>query len=199
MKKLLMIGAILALGTTMAYGAAVTEKATADVTVKAQIVSDNLIITDLNGNPIILDFKKVNQLQETGTTTAFVDYKVSYIGGSELTGKTSNLTMKLGGEDNPIEIVMKEEANKVTPDKFTAMVGLSEYKGIMENDDNDDLGTTGKTYVGRINGTIDHENTKLYKAGAEKIGNTGFSSDLRINDGNYLATTVLAVSLNDGQ
>lgn len=194
MKKLLMLGAILVMGV-MAYGK-VEENTTADVTVKAQIVSDNLTITDLNGNPIILDFKKVNQLQTSGTTTAYVDYKVTYVGSEGLTGTESNLTMKLGGKNTPIDVIMKEEADKVNPDTFTAKVGLSEYKGTMENADNGDLGTTGKTYVGRINGTIDHTATMLSTADGRT--QQGFGA-LKITDGNYLATTVLAVSLSDGE
>lgn len=195
MKKLLMLGAILVMGA-MAYGETVSESANADVTVKAQIVAENLVISDLNGNPIILDFKKVNQRQQTGTTTAYVDYKVTYI-GTETLDKTNNLTMKLGGEATPIDIVMKEEADKVNPDTFTAKVGLSEYTGTMENEDNNDLGTTGKTYVGRINGTIDHATTIVSNANLA-YDVTGFSkSNVLIANGNYLATTVLAVSLSD--
>ncbi|MDO4589179.1 MAG: hypothetical protein Q4B33_04895, partial [Fusobacterium sp.] len=63
MKKLLMLGAILVLGATaFAKGGLVQPNdenvAEANVTVKAQLVAENLVISDLEGNPLVLDFEK---------------------------------------------------------------------------------------------------------------------------------------------
>ena len=56
MKKLLMAMAILAVGVT-AFG---EEKASAPVKVRAELVKQNIVISDINGRPILLDFEKIS-------------------------------------------------------------------------------------------------------------------------------------------
>ena len=57
MKKLLFVTALLAMGT-MAMGAAPVQNdtTTADVEVRAEIVDDSLVITDIYGKPLLLNF-----------------------------------------------------------------------------------------------------------------------------------------------
>lgn len=194
MKKLLMLGAILALGTTMAYGAEEMtgeDEATADVKVKAELVAENLVITDLNGKPIVLDFGKVNQVQTTGVSNASEGYKVTYLGNTISNGK---LTMELKGQDvtgndgGAKEVVMKYNdtvAAGDVPDTFTAVVALGEYSATMPSDN---------VYEGVINGTIDHANTKIVRNGLQRF--TGFYNDnALIDNGNYLGTLELNVTL----
>lgn len=198
MKKLLMIGAILALGTTMAYGATTKGddgKASADVKVIADIVAENLVITDLNGEEIILDFGKVSQLQRSGVSNAHEGYKVTYLGDNISNGK---LKMELKGQDvsgndgGAKEVMMKYQGSVAAgekPDKFTSVVALAEYEATMPTD---------KVYVGMINGTIDHATTKVYVNGATEA-TTGFYNNGNdgnlIDNGEYIGTLELEVTL----
>ena len=62
MKKLLFVTALLAMGTmAMGKAPASKDKAKADVEVKAEIVDDSLVITDIYGAPLLLDFGKIQK------------------------------------------------------------------------------------------------------------------------------------------
>lgn len=190
MKKLLMVGAILALGTTMAYGAVEEAKATADVTVKAKIVADNLTITDLNGRPIVLDFKKINKLDLNGTSRAIADYKVTYV-GTEALSKDGELSMKLGGKTVPVGVeLVQQDSNK--PDKFEAMVALTEYTGVMPKTTDESTNTEANVYVGEIRGEVNHATARIAQDGQGLNSTTGISL---IDNADYLGTTVLEVTL----
>lgn len=77
MKKLLFITALLAMGT-MAMGAnlAKDNKANAEVKVRAEIVDDKFKITDIYGQPLILDFHEVPKDTAINVVTS-VRYKVT--------------------------------------------------------------------------------------------------------------------------
>lgn len=209
MKKLLMMGAILALGTTMAYGDAQDETVATDVKVRAQIVAENLVITDLDGNPIELDFGKVSQLQKTGYSKAYEGYKVTYVGDTNGLNNPK-LTMKLQGQDvsgdaeNGAKNVMMKYQGKLEldqkADKFTSIVALDEYEAALPQLPETAGTDAGKyVYVGSINGTIDHASTNVYIDGATNA-TTGFyngdnTSNL-IDNGEYIGTVELVVTLD---
>lgn len=195
MKKLLMLGAILALGTTMAYGN--SYEGEADVKVRAEITDDTLVITDLNGNPIVLDFGKISN-KSTGVHNAEVGYKVTW-GSNVATGATSNtLKMELGGQDT----VGKDGAKKVRiyyGDKleagyketsFNTIVGLDKYSF--------ELGAspTATEYTGKVLGTIDTtaKSDLLIMVNGDNNDNGGkYFKDLK--PGEYIGETTLTVTL----
>lgn len=94
MKKALLLLAIATMATNlMAAGDPGNgEEAKADVTVRAEIISDNLKITDVYGKPLVLD---LGQAFFGEATTLFneVEYKVS---AKNAVTKDINLTMALG-------------------------------------------------------------------------------------------------------
>lgn len=150
MKKLLLVGALLALGAT-AFGATPSlsdledKKTSANVEVRAEITDDFFIISDIYGKPIVVDFGKIHNTQEQSAVT-FVDYKV-----------TSKEAITEGDINFDITLGKKASANQPTPVKIssnlgdksnamTAYVVLSEYEGLIEKGE--------REYRGRINGTL---------------------------------------------
>lgn len=101
MKKLLFVTALLAMGT-MAMGAAPKQDdtTTADVEVRAEIVEDSLVITDIYGKPLLLNFGPIQKTIDK-VWTAQVEYKVS--AGTATTGDTE-LTMALGTPDGKVTL-----------------------------------------------------------------------------------------------
>lgn len=159
MKKLLMMGAILALGTTMAYGKVeVNTKNSADVTVKAEIVSNGIIISDLDNGPIVLDFKKVSNQLTSGTSNTNEWYKVTLIGGAG--DNVNKIKMTLDGETAATDVLLKH-SNAETADtnygKVVAKVGLDKYEASIYSVDFDVVpGTENIEYRGNITGTLVH-------------------------------------------
>ena len=144
MKKLLMAMAVLAVGAT-AFGAEKT--ATADVRVRAELVNEGLIISDIDGRPIVLDFKKIN-VSRTTEAAATVEFKVESTG--EI--KKGNLTLALGGKNGTPD----GELTKVTitnlKDLKTTMepsIGLDVKQAPLEANTG-----AGVIHIGRINGTL---------------------------------------------
>ena len=85
MKKLLFVSALLALGS-VAFGAGEVQPpkqgdtTTAEVEVRAEIVNDTISITDIYGQPLVLDFGRIQKNKSTGKVwTAEVEYKVTAI------------------------------------------------------------------------------------------------------------------------
>lgn len=192
MKKLLMIGAILALGTTIAYGE--SPEGSTDVKVRAEITDDTLTITDLNGNPIILDFGKISN-KSTGVHNAEVGYKITW-GEGVATGSSSNkLTMELGGQDTKGKL---GEAKKVRiyyngnqtagakESSFNTVVGLDKYSF--------ELGanTDATQYTGKVLGTIDTNDANTLAGVAEGSQIDKFSN---LKTGKYEGNTTLTVTL----
>lgn len=193
MKKLLMLGAILVLGATaFAKGGLVQPNdenvAEANVTVKAQLVAENLVISDLEGNPLVLDFEKVNK-RETGIRETSEGLLVKYVGEKDLTN--NGITMELKGDNGfvdsavPVTLSALSQAEGKKADTFEAVVGLDSYAAKLEK------GTTYDTevYQGRINGTLDCANTVATANGVTKTGLAELST------GDYQGQTVLKVTL----
>lgn len=193
MKKLLMLGAILVLGAT-AFAKGGLEPndenvAEANVTVKAQLVAENLVITDLEGNPLVLDFEKVN-IKETGVRKTSEGLLVKYVGKDALT--KNGITMELKGATGfvdsavPVTLSALAQAEGKKADTFEAVVGLDAYTANLEKGDTYDT----EVYQGKINGTLDCANTKVTVNGA---GATGLAN---LSTGDYQGQTVLKVTLD---
>lgn len=106
MKKLLFVTALLAMGT-MAMGetkkdSITSKEAKAEVLVKAQIVDDFFKITDIDGNPLVLDFKKVPkanyELEGVEVPQASVEYKVT---ANDTISENVTLAMSLTSYEHP--------------------------------------------------------------------------------------------------
>ncbi len=174
MKKLLMLGAILVLGVT-AFAAdqnidADPNTNEAKVTVKARLVAENLVISDLEGNPIVLDFGKVSKTRKTGTSEAKTGYMVRYVGEKALDA-AKDLTMELKGMNGnyvqtavPVTLAEVSQTPILGPDgnitgyeaadTFDVTVGLNTYKGKMPQ-----VAVSGHDYAeytGTVFGTLQH-------------------------------------------
>ncbi|MFR4520826.1 MAG: hypothetical protein ACLT40_12815 [Fusobacterium sp.] len=163
MKKLLFITALLAMGT-MAFGNPnVGEKANANVEVKARIVDGNFIISDIDGKPIVLDFGDIYAGQKQSAVT-YVDYKVT----SKEAAKTDPIKFDItlggnGSADKQTDVIISTDKGG-TNGSMKAVLGLSEYKGIIEVDKTE--------YRGRINGTIANTEFSTGKPVGTYLGNT---------------------------
>lgn len=145
MKKLLMAMAILAVGAT-AFGA--EQKADAPVRVRAEIVEESLVISDINGRPILLDFEKISKQQKTDKN-AFVDFKVEAAGGIPNVQSFALVLGKSSASTTPEEVTLTNiDASKTNNNTLTANLKLDKYEGATGNL------TAGTVHTGRINGTI---------------------------------------------
>ncbi len=204
MKKLLMLGAILALGTTMAYGA--PEEATADVKVIAEIVSDNFMITDLDGDEIVLDFGKISgvayQMGDSTVREVSEGYKITYVGaniGESSKYNNAAITMTLEDTDEigvsgnkpadgtnvSTKVLMRRQVTAGDigndgNDMITSNIFLSEYSGNLKATETLNSGDT--VYVGQIGGYIK----------GNDLGNTAPAS------GDYEGFALLTVTVNAG-
>lgn len=204
MKKLLMLGAILVLGATAFAEDAKVDKAQnvneATVTVKAKLVAENLVISDLEGNPIVLDFGRVSKLRKTGTTEARTGYMVRYVGDKKLADQGANaqklamtLLNKTSGKYEatavPVTLTEVSQTAGEKADTFDVAVGLNTYAGTMPL-----AAEKGHDYAefrGEVFGTLDHA-----KASPKNNGKTAKLADL--GSGDYLGETLLKVTLNNG-
>lgn len=145
MKKLLMAMAILAVGAT-AFGA--EQKADAPVRVRAEIVDESLVISDINGRPILLDFEKISKQQKTDKN-AFVDFKVEAAGEIQNVQSFALVLGKSSASTTPEEVTLTNiDASKNNNNTLTANLKLDKYEGATGNL------TAGTVHTGRINGTI---------------------------------------------
>lgn len=151
MKKLLSTSLFLAMASmSLAAAGDVTpdanasQTAAANVKVTAQVVSDNLVISDLNGRPIVLDFGKISNQKASGVSNARVDFKVEKVGaeGSALAG----VTVALAGldNDNKVQLLNTNVAAETADKQIPASVALNAASGKF----------VGNEYVGFIQGTI---------------------------------------------
>lgn len=204
MKKLLMLGAILAMGV-MAYGAddAIDEKQNeneATVTVKAKLVAENLVITDLEGNPIVLDFGRVSKLRNKGTSEAQTGYMVRFVGDAanmdseaERKLEMSLLNKETGDFETkavPVTLSALTQVEGSKPDRFDVTVGLNTYNGVMP--ENIQTGHDYREYTGIVFGTLDHNGANAWSNG-EKV----YLKDLV--SGDYQGETMLKVTINGGK
>lgn len=161
MKKLLMATAILALGAT-AFG--VDKTATSDVRVRAELVNEGLVISDIDGRPIVLDFKKINTARTTDAA-ATVEFKVESTGEIQ----AGNLTLALGGKNGVDDNGLTKVTITSLKDLKTTMeprIGLDVKEA--QIDANTQAGTI---HTGRINGTL----TKDQWAGKDPAVYEGFT------------------------
>lgn len=150
MKKLLLVGALLALGATV-FGANPTAGtaegvAKTNVEVKAEITDDFFIISDLYGKPIVVDFGKIHNTQEQSAVT-FVDYKVTAKSAAETDPIKFDISLgkKTSANDpTPVTISTNLAGNKTS--SMVASLVLSDYEGQIE--------VAQKEYRGRITGTL---------------------------------------------
>ncbi len=160
MKKLLFVTALLALGTTaFAVNPTADQDVKAEVLVKAQIVDDLLKITDIDGNPLVLDFKKVPRRDySTGEMVkAHVEYKITATDKAETNPIKLNMSFTSFNSPqdntgiNTVEIVNEDiEGAATANDKVKVNLSLdAETK---------EIAIDQTTAVGKINGTI---NTNL--------------------------------------
>lgn len=152
MKKLLSTSLFLAMASmALAASGDVTpsnpdaaQTAAANVKVTAQVVADNLVISDLNGRPIVLDFGKISNQKASGVSNARVDFKVEKVGanGSALTG----VTVALAGLDgnNNVQLLNTNVAAETKDKQMPATIALNAAEGTF----------VGNEYVGFIQGTI---------------------------------------------
>lgn len=194
MKKLLMLGAILVLGATaFAKGARVEDpnQSEANVTVKAQLVAENLVISDLEGNPLVLDFKKINVNQDTGIRQAEEGLLVRYVGQDKLNAGNS-LKMELKGDNGfvnkavgvTLSALAKVEGKEA--DTFDVNVGLDSYTGKLT----EGTGYDTATYEGMVRGTLDFTKANPTSDGKSVKFNT-------LAHGDYEGHTVLKVTLTN--
>lgn len=136
MKKILLLLSLCVLGGT----ALATETSnSAPVKIQAEIISDNIMISDINGRPILLDFGKISTAKKDGSSNAQVQFKVSVAGLSGST--TKSLTLKLGDE-NPV----LKPTNLASSTTLTSKLGLDKTEGQVTD--------TKTEYRGFINGSI---------------------------------------------
>lgn len=204
MKKLLMLGAILVLGAT-AFAKETTKElenqSEAKVTVKAKLVAENLVISDLEGNPIVLDFGKVSKLRDKGTSEAKTGYMVRYVGdATKLEAADNTLKMELKGKEgyeaNAVKVVLAEasQEDKKVADSFEVTVGLNSYTGVMPL--KAEKGHDYAEYTGMVFGTLDHANPVVVKDG-DTANHTRKLAD--ISSGDYLGFADLKVTINNGE
>lgn len=197
MKKLLMLGAILVLGATaFAADEAVDgnpNEAEATVTVKAHLVAQNLVISDLEGKQIVLDFGKVSKTRDKGTSEAETGYMVRYVGKPVLS-ENKELTMKLKGDGDyaqtavPVTMAEVSQTPILNPegeitgyepaDTFVVTVGLNTYSGTMLKDSSKPADSDYSVYKGTVFGTLQH---------SEKLAN--------LDSGDYLGHANLRVTI----
>lgn len=157
MKKLLMLGAILVLGAT-AMAENVTEKASTDVKLQAEVVAKNLEITGLDGKDILLDFGTINKKNESDKSRiARAEYKVTYIGEATMTD--TKLNVILGDKTPSLKHTTNSTANplvaNLTMEDNYGTVWNEEGKGLKGSDISlDDVKGKGEVYRGRIIGQL---------------------------------------------
>lgn len=149
MKKILMATAILALGV-VAYG--VDKTASAPVRVRAEIVTGDLTISDIDGRPILLDFGKIAS-SRTSDANTFVDYKIEYSGTYDDI-KSKAVTLVLGGSSSSAAaddvILTNLDASLIGNNTMTAKLKLDKYSATTPaTKPTDDV-----IHTGRINGTL---------------------------------------------
>lgn len=161
MKKLLLAAALMALGAT-SYAELTPDGATQDVKsevlVRAQIVDDVLKITDIYGNPLVLDFKRLpKQDYSKDVAKASVEYKIT---AKEALAGDMNLNMSLTAFEKPedttgirtVKITKEEITNKAAAtvnQKVTVNLSLDSDKKVIP--------AKQKTAIGRINGIINSD------------------------------------------
>lgn len=194
MKKLLMLGAILALGTTMAYGTDFSgdEKASGNVKVIAQITGDTFMITDLDGKDIVLDFGRVpSTLGDTVMKEAEEAYKITYVGSTAVTPSNKKLSFSIGeinkaGETQEVTLEHLDGNDSADPDTIKAHVYLDSYEKTLAGEE---IEQGDIIHTGVVRGYM--KGTDLKNEGNSGAGNTPAT-------GHYQGGTTLTVTIGTG-
>lgn len=155
MKKLLMLGAILALGVTTMAEPITEEKGSAPVYLQAEITSENLIISGIDGRDILLDFGKINKNTQNNRG-AEAKFKVEYVG----TQKTNNPDLKLELERRDVKMshTTNSEAVQMTANlRMVDTLGTSftnTTQGIEGTAKIENITAKGEIYQGQILGVL---------------------------------------------
>ncbi len=161
MKKLLFIVSLMMLGanafavTDPTAGPAKGDSVTADVLVQAEITADSFTITDVFGKPLVLDFGKLAQDQDTAgkVWTAEVEYKIT---ATKAPTNNTKFLLSLGDK----EVILKHVNNNLTQNNtLTATVALDKDTKIMK--------ANTEVVTGLISGSI-KENLKDKATGMYK-------------------------------
>lgn len=145
MKKLLMAMAILAVGAT-AFGA--NKEASAPVRVRAELVEQELVISDINGRPLLLDFERISTTQKSDKN-AFVDFKVEATGAlTNVTAMKLTLGQSIDTNTSDSVTLTNIDASQTTDNTMNAKLKLDKYDGTTGNL------AEGVIHTGRINGTL---------------------------------------------
>ena len=172
MKKLLLVGALLALGAT-AFGVQEGRpekgnKTSVNVEVRAEITDDFFVISDIYGKPIVVDFGKIHNTQDQSAVT-YVDYKVTSKANMEEEIGFDIALGKSKSADQPDEVIISTKLGGTPKQSMKANLVLSEYEGLIEKGE--------KEYRGRITGTIGKDQIKGRETGT------------------YIGTTQLAITV----
>lgn len=154
MKKLLMMGALLVLGTVAMANE--LGKTSVPVKVRAELMSDDLVISGIDGREILLDFGKFSSKQQ-GDRGAQAIYKVEYTGEStnitdgSLTVELQDKTVKMS---NTLDATQEMNATlSMADDRQTTFTNTSEtITGTPELDTS--IKGKGEIYRGMINGVL---------------------------------------------
>ena len=157
MKKLLMMGAILVLGTIAMAQAQEIGKTSAPVYLQAEIVTENLIVSGIDGRDILLDFGQINKnIQDGQGRGAEAEFKVEYVGSKQVSG--NNLNMVLQDKEVPMSHTTISGANIMTATlAMSDRLGTSfvEQAGQIQGVTSlDDITAKGEIYRGKITGTL---------------------------------------------
>lgn len=173
MKKLLLVGALLALGAT-AFGVQEGRpesgnKTSVNVEVRAEITDDFFVISDIYGKPIVVDFGRIHNTQDQSAVT-YVDYKVTSKANMEEPIGFGIALGKSTSANQPDEVTISTKLGGAEVESMKANLVLSEYHGIIEKGE--------KEYRGRITGTIGKDQIKDRPKGT------------------YIGTTQLAITVD---
>ena len=152
MKKLLFVTALLAMGT-MAMGSNLVpndDNTSAEVEVRANVIDDKFSITDIYGQPLVLNFKEV--MQGDKNVKASVRYKVSMKDGDKFEGTMAKFKMEILGDTTDTGAISKNvvisntDSTKTTNNKMTVGLGL--------DNETKYLGANGTEFQGEVFGNI---------------------------------------------
>lgn len=161
MKKLLMLGVILALGATAMAEKEELGKTTAPVYLQAEIISENLVVSGIDGRDIVLDFGQINKQNVQNGRGAEAEFKVEYVGSKKSDDATLDIFL-----ENQVVTMKHTTINDASP--MVATLAMSDRLGTSYVNKNggveakkikmEAVTTQGQElYRGKINGILSKE------------------------------------------
>lgn len=150
MKKLLFIAALVVLGVNaFAKAPQKDDDVTVNVKVKAELIDESFTITDIDGNPLLLDFKQSSPINYSvgEPWTAYVEYKIR---ANENVTADTTFDIKLAETGEKTTVTLKHE-NTTKADVLVADLRLDNTRKIMKDKQSE--------VIGRIDGSIDDDLT----------------------------------------